>query len=367
MWNCQHLAGLLLAAWGTLAQGQILIGQTTGVTGTVAATVRETGLGAKLYIDAVNANGGIAGEAITLVTLDDKFDPKLAAANTRTLIEERKVVAMFMSRGTPHTEAMLPLLEALGVPLVGPSTGAMVLHAPVRKFVFNVRATYQREAEKAIAHLASIGIEHIAILHVDDSFGQDGLQGAQKGLSGAHLAPVLVAKFDRNTPDFSAIAQALSKTPVQAVMVVGAGPAVAAGIRAIKATGNKPQFVTLSNNASEGFIQLLGADAEGVIVSQVFPKSMGVPMVREAARLAKAQQIDDLSPAMLEGFASAKVLVEALRRAGAKPTRERIQTALEGMQKFDLGGMEISYSSTSHTGLDFADLSIIGPTGKFRR
>lgn len=367
MLHTQHMAGLLLATLGFMAHGQILIGQTTGVTGAVAATVKETGIGAKLYLDAVNARGGIGGESIELITLDDKFDPKLAAANARTLIEEHKVVAMFMTRGTPHTEAIVPTLEQHGVPLVGPSTGAMVLHTPVRKFVFNVRATYQREAEKAITHLTSIGIQHIAILHVDDSFGLDGLEGAQRGLSNARLSAVLVAKFERNTLDFAAIAQSLAKTPAQAVMIIGTGPAVAAGIRAIKAAGSKPQFVTLSNNASGGFIQLLGADAAGVIVSQVLPKSLNVPLVREATRLAKAQHIDELSPAMLEGFASAKVLVEALRRAGNKPTRERIQVTLEGMQKFDLGGMEISYSPSNHTGLDFADLAIIGTTGKFRR
>lgn len=367
MLHTQHLAGVLLVTLGCMAHGQILIGQTTGVTGAVAATVKETGIGAKLYLDAVNARGGIGGETIELLTLDDKFDPKQAAANARTLVEEHKVVAMFMTRGTPHTEAIVPTLEQHGVPLIGPSTGAMVLHTPVRKHVFNVRATYQREAEKAITHLASIGIQHMAILHVDDSFGQDGLEGAQRGLANAHLAPALVAKFDRNAPDFAVITQALAKTPTQAVMIIGTGPAVAAGIRAIKASGNKPQFVTLSNNASAGFIQLLGPDAAGVIVSQVLPKSLNVPLVREATRLAKARNIDDLSPAMLEGFASAKVLVEALRRSGPKPTRDRIQAALEGMHKFDLGGMEISYGPSNHTGLDFADLSIIGPTGKFRR
>ena len=46
---------------------------------------------------------------------------------------------------------------------------------------------------------------------------------------------------------------------------------------------------------------------------------------------------------------------------------QRIQAALEAMQRFDLGGMEINYSPSNHTGLDFADLAIIGPTGKFRR
>ena len=78
--------------------------------------------------------------------MDDKFDPKPAAENTRTLIEDKNVSALFLNRGPPHTEAILPLLDKHGVPLVGPSTGAMVLHQPVRKHVFNVRATYQREA-----------------------------------------------------------------------------------------------------------------------------------------------------------------------------------------------------------------------------
>ena len=85
------------------------------------------------------------------------------------------------------------------------------------------------------------------------------------------------------------------------------------------------------------------------------------------ALVTQAQALGDISPAVLEGFAAAKVLVEALRKAGAKPTRSSIQAALEGMRKFDIGGLEISDSATDHTGLDFADLSIISANGKFKR
>ena len=169
-------AALLLALLGTAAHAQILIGQSAGFSGPVAAGVKETTDGARLYLNAVNAKGGINGQKIELVSMDDKFDPKLAAENARVLIEEKEVVAMFLTRGTPHTEAMLPLLDKHGVSLVGPSTGAMVLHQPVKKHVFNVRATYQREAEKAITHLASVGVTRIALVHVDDSFGADGLE-----------------------------------------------------------------------------------------------------------------------------------------------------------------------------------------------
>ena len=135
------------------SQAQILIGQTAGFTGPAAVSVKEITQGANLYIDAVNAKGGVNGSKIELISLDDKLDIALAAENARLLIEQKNVVAMFLTRGTPHTEALIPLLDKYGVPLVGPSTGAMVLHQPVKKHVFNVRSTYQREAEKALAHL----------------------------------------------------------------------------------------------------------------------------------------------------------------------------------------------------------------------
>ena len=360
---------LLLTAFAPLGYAQILIGQTVGVTGAVAATVKEANAGAMLHLNAVNAAGGVDGQQIQLITLNDKFDTKLTISNAKTLIEDQRVLALFMTRGTPNTEGLFPLLDQYGVPLIGPSTGAMVLHRPVKRHVFNVRATYQREAEKAVAHLSSIGVKRIAIIHVDDSFGVDGLEGVQKGLATAKLKPVAILKFDRSKPDFSVIASAIFKADPQAVFVIGSGTAVVDGIKATKAAGSTAQFVTLSNNASAGFVKLLGEQSRGVIVTQVFPaeRAIAYPIVKEAQELAKAQGIAELSPAMIEGFASAKVLVEALRRASPNPTREKLQTALESLKKFNIGGLEVTFSPTDHTGLDFADLSIIGPDGKFKR
>lgn len=358
------LVGLGCCAASSMAQ--LVIGQTVGVTGTVAATVKESMLGASLELDAVNARGGILGEKIQLITLDDKFDTALTLANAKTLIEDRKVLALFMTRGTPHAQGILPLLNQHGVPLIGPSTGAMVFHNPVQPMVFNVRATYQREAAKAILHLASVGVQRIALIHVDDAFGSDALKGAQNGMTDAKLEPVLLAKFDRSKPDFSAIAPQVAQQQAQAVMLIGSGTAVVQGIKAIRSAGSSAQIVTLSNNASGGFVKLLGDQARGVIVTQVFPQSFSFTLVQQANRLAKARGIESVSPAMLEGFASAKVLVEALRRAGARPTREKLVDALNNL-RLDLGGMEVAYSPTDHTGLDFADLSIITADGHFRR
>jgi branched-chain amino acid transport system substrate-binding protein len=360
---------LIVAAFSFGAQAQLLIGQTAGFTGPVGAGVKETTDGAKLYIDAVNAKGGVNGQKIELISLDDKFDPKTAGENALKLIEEKEVLALFLTRGTPHTEALLPHLEKYGVPLVGPSTGAMVLHQPVKKHVFNVRATYQREAEKAVTHLNSMGITRIGIVYADDSFGADGVAGAQKGMVAAKLQPAVLEKFNRSKPDFAPIAPKVVASNAQAIIMVASGQAVVDGTKAFRAAGSGAQIVTLSNNASSGFIKSLGDNARGVIVTQVFPyeRSIAYGLVKEAQELSKAKGAGDISPAMLEGFAAAKVLVEGLRRAGAKPTREKIQAALEGIRKFDIGGLEVNYSTEDHTGLDFADLSIIGTDGKFRR
>ena len=365
----KSLAVLALAA-SVEARADIVIGQTAGFSGPVAAGVKETAAGARLYIDHVNAAGGINGEPITIVTMDDQFEPAAAAANARELITKKKVLALFLTRGTPHNQAILPLLSEYGVPLIAPSTGAMALHKPVNPWVFNVRASYQHEANRAIRHLSLVGLTHIGIVQVNDSFGTDAVKGALEAFTQVNGKPLFTETYDREKPDFTKIAAAVTAQNPQAILFLGSGSAVVNGVKAIRATGSHAQIVTLSNNASDGFIKALGSDAAGTIVTQVFPyeRSLANPMVKQAREYAKAANGDDrVTPAMLEGFAGAKVLVEGLRRAGKQPTREKLREALETLRKYDIGGLEVSFSAASHSGLDYTDLSIIGTDGKFQR
>jgi branched-chain amino acid transport system substrate-binding protein len=361
------LASTLLFA-ASAVDAQILIGQTAGFTGPVADGVKEATDGAKLYIDAVNARGGVNGQQIELLSVDDKFSPAQSAKNARALAE-KGVVALFLSRGTPNTQAMLPVLAEFKLALVAPSTGAMIFHAPVNPYVFNVRSSYQREAERVVQHLAQVGVRRIAIVRADDSFAADAYLGAAKGFADANQKPVLDEKFDRFKPDFSKIAPKVKEADPQAILFICSGSTLGDGAKAFRAAGSNAQIVTLSNNASSGIIKQMGSNARGTIVSQVFPdeRSMSSSLVREAFQLALAKKVTQLSPAMIEGFAGAKVLVEGLRRAGPKPTRERVLAALNGLHKYDLGGMEVNYSPANHTGLDFVDLSIVREGGDFMR
>ena len=366
-WAALALMGSLSLSLPVLAQ--LRIGQPSGFTGTIAAGVKENTLGAQLYFDAVNARGGVLGQKVELISVDDQFDPKRTVELARKLIIEDRVLALFLNRGTPHSQALMPLLADYKIPLVGPSSGAMVLHSPVNPWIFNVRATYQREASEAIEHLARIGITRTAVLSTDDTFGADGAAGTQTGFAKVKQTPVLMEKFPREKPDFSSIAPKVAASNAQAVVIIASAGNTADAVAALRAAGSSAQVVTLSNNASDGFIKLLGPHARGVIVTQVFPyeRSIKFAMIREARDLAKAKGMDGVTPAMLEGFAAAKVLVEGLRRAGPQPTRQSLRDALEGMTRYDLGGISVSYSANNHSGLDFADISIINADGKYLR
>jgi branched-chain amino acid transport system substrate-binding protein len=365
--RCGLIAFALILSAQSL-NAQILIGQTAGFTGAVSAGVQETWAGAKLHINEVNAKGGLFGQKIEVIQKDDQFKPDLAAANAKTLIEDDKVIALFLSRGTPHTEAILPVIEKYGVPLIAPSTGAMLLQKPVKRLVFNVRASYQFEAEKSIEQLSAMALSKIAVIHVDDTFGKDALVGYQKGFEVLKLKPIFTANFDRTKPNFEAIVIQTKKLDPTAIVFAGSGTAVVEGIAALRKSGWQGMVSTLSNNASDGFIKLLGKNAAGVMVSQVFPNERLDldPLIREINRANSKNIGNYLSPAMVEGYAAAKVLVQGLRSAGPNPTREKLVKAMSNL-KVDMGLLKITYSDSSHAGVSFSELSIIGNDGKFKR
>jgi branched-chain amino acid transport system substrate-binding protein len=358
------------------AGAQIRIGQTTGLTGPVAAPVAEINIGAKLYLDFTNEEGGIGGQPIELVSLDDKNQVPIAAENAKKLIADPKVVTLFLTRGTPHAQALLPLLTEARIVLLAPSTGAVALHKPVHPYVFNVRATYQREAEHVTRHLGMGGLERVGICYVDDPFGADALQGALKVFKDASKVPAFNQALDKFKPDYSTCVNQTMATKPLGVLIIGTAVSVATGVKALRAAGSKVTVATLSNNAATGFVQALGDAAPGVIVSQVFPseRRLASPMIAEAARLAAAKNVKQLTPAMIEGFAAAKVLVIALKRAVKEKdgvTRASFKRALEGFNRVDIGGgvggTELSYSGADHSGLDYVDLSFIADDGSFRR
>ncbi len=351
-----------------ITPNSILIGQTGVFSGPVAEPALQYRAGAQIYFDMVNARGGVHGRKIKLLSYDDKFDPKLAAENARKLLLEDKVFTLFGLIGTGATAASLPLINEHRIPVVGSLSGADGLRDAKLKLLFHTRASYSDETGKMVEQLKSTGVKSIAVVYQDDPFGKAGLKSAQgaferHGVKPAIEAPIDMGKLDALGPMVARVAQ----TQPGAIIMVTAGKASTAFIREYLKTGQRPQFFGVSVLSAKALLADLGQDAHGIVIAQVVPSpqrtSYGISKeFLEAARKADSK---DITYNSLEGYLTAKVFVEALRRAGKDLTREKLIAALESMNNFDLGGFVIDYSNGRRAGSSFVDLSIISKSGQF--
>ena len=353
-----------------MAQGvtadTILIGQSAALSGPAEQLGKEMKAGAEAYFDVVNKSGGINGRKIKLVSLDDGYEPEKAAANTRKLIEEEKVLALFGYVGTPTSNAALPIFTAAKIPFIGAFTGAQSLREPFNRYIFNVRASYYDETEQIVAHLVLQGITKIAVFYQNDAYGKAGLAGVEIAMKKRMLEIAATATVERNTTDVTAAVGKLAKSGTNAVIMISAYKSCAAFIRAMKLAGGLQQFWNVSFVGSKALSQELGDEGRGVQISQVvpFPWSDVNPIVRDYQKHIGARE--KYSFTSLEGYIAAKVLIEGLKRAGKKPTRESLVDGLASMGKTDLGGFTVTYTPTNHNGSSYVDLTIISRGGTFK-
>lgn len=370
----QKLAALVLVYSSCVAQAEngvtdreILIGQFAAISGPSAQLGLRMQLGMQAYFSAINAQGGVNGRAIKLVTRDDGYEPEKAAAAVKALIHEDRVFALAGSVGTPTGLAALPILSEEQVPLVGMFTGAQALREPFNRNVFHVRASYFDETERIVQHLTTLGIKKIAVFYQNDAYGKAGLEGVTRALGKRQLKSVSAATVERNTVDVAAAVETLVKSEPEAIVQIGAYKACAALIKQARAKGYGGQFFNVSFVGSRALADELGDAGQGVVISQVvpFPFAQGIPIVREyQLRMTEAGQ-KDFDFSSLEGYLTARVLVEGIRRAGKNLSRDALIAGLESMHDVNLGGFTITYGGKDHQGSNFTDLTIIGRGGKF--
>ena len=354
-----------VSAQGVTA-GTILIGQSAALSGPAEELGKEMRSGALAYFDVVNKGGGVNGRLINLISLDDGYEPEKAAANTRKLINEDKVLALFGYVGTPTSNAALPIFTEAKIPFVGAFTGAQSLREPFNRYIFNVRASYFDETEQIVAHLVLQGITKIAVFYQNDAYGKAGLAGVERAMKSRKLDIAATATVERNTIDVAAAVGTLSKSKTEAIIMIGAYKSCAAFIKAMKLAGALQQFWNVSFVGSKALSNALGDEGRGVQISQVtpFPWTDATPIAREYQK--RIGGPEKYSFTSLEGYIAAKVLVEGLKRAGKNPTRESLVDGMASMGKIDLGGFTVNYTPTNHNGSNYVDLTIISSGGKFR-
>ena len=373
----------VLAAWSACAAAQaptakgsegvsstvIKLGQTADLSGSRAANTKEFNAGALAYFDAVNRGGGVSGRKIELVSLDDAYKVERSVANAKALVEEHKVFAIFATVGTENFRAVEAYTTPAKIPFFAPSTGAEVLRAPLKRYVFPVRAGYHAEMEKIIQHLSTIGITRIALVYDDDSFGKDILVGVERSLAKRSLKLADAASFDREGKQIGAVAKKIAAGAPQAIIVGTAGKTALQFVKEMQALGTQTTFYMNSGVNIASLTGELKEAARGIAIVQLMPAvtDAGAVIALEYKKAAEGRAGTPLTPKGLEGYVSAKIFVEALRRAGKDLSSETFVRAMEGMQNYDLGGIIVSYSPTDHAGLTFVDLAVVSQSGKLLR
>jgi branched-chain amino acid transport system substrate-binding protein len=351
------------------AQGdRIVLGQSAPFTGPAAQLGIQFHQGAKLYFDQVNAEGGVARRNIELVKLDDGYEPDRCVENTHKLLANDSF-ALFGYIGTPTSVVALPLATAARVPFFGPFTGAMALRQPFNRYAFHVRASYNDETGLIVKQLTTLELKKIAVFYQNDAYGKAGLDGVTLALAKLNLKPVALATVERNSLDVANAVRTLTAARPDAIVQIGAYKACAAFIRAARKAGYGGTFYNVSFVGTQALADELGKEGAGVVVSQVVPSPYNAagPLAREFIQAIKQGGSDyQANFSSMEGYLAAKVIVDGLRRAGSRPTRESLISGLESIGNQSYGGFLVSFSPTNHVASSFVELSMLTGDGRVR-
>jgi len=356
-------AGLVVAA-------DVVIGQVVPLSGVVASTGQQLTVGAKIYFDHINATGGVHGQKITLRVMDDGYKGEETVRLAKELLEQPEVLALFGFAGTANIGRLLEnkMLEQSGVALVAPYTGGESLRKPFNPWIFHVRAGLSEEAEHLVQHVSTLGMKRIAVMYQDDTFGRAGLAAVEAAMGKRGLKVLSAASYERNTDKVEDAVARLRVADAQAMIMFSPSKPAAAFIKGYREAGGGAQLYNVSVVDPGEVIKIAGLkNAHGFGISQVvpYPYLANMPVTREyQALLSKYAADQQVTYASFEAFLGAKVLVEALRRAGPNPTRSRVVKALESLGTLDLGGFSISYGANNRIGSRFVEVTVIGSTGK---
>ena len=349
---------------------EVIFGQSAAFTGAARFLGTRMRLGIEAAFHEVNQSGGVHGRHLALETLDDAYEPNYASDNTKLLIENRKVFALIGAVGTPTSRLAAPLAHEAGVPFIAPFTGAQFLRDPMLDNVLNLRASYYQETEEMVARLTEdSGVTRVGVLYQNDSYGQNGLDGTMLALERRGLKPVASGHYERNTRAVKSAVDRILEADPEAIIMIGSYAPVARTVELARREAD-PTLMVVSFVGSRALADALGAEGEGVYVTQVVPHpdDAGNPVVAKYhAALADYDARAKPGFVSLEGYLAGRLAIAGLEMCGRELSQKCFIKALHTAEPIDIDGIRLKFGPRDNQGSDAVFLTVMGADGEYRQ
>ena len=366
----------LVAATPAHAQ-DLLIGQVSSQTSPVTG-INAKGLyaGFNVYLEHVNSQGGVNGRKVRLVNKDDGVQTPKMLELTREFAADKNVVALaaYQNSGGMAALAKENTVAELGFAMIAPFQGDKAIVGAPNWYPF--RSGYPDEVAAMVKEAAFQQKKRVAIVYQSATFGPTIAKLAKELAVKQNVNIVLEIMIesvqnDKIDDSVKEAGVAIAKANPDAILLLMGGRAAPATVKTIKESpAQDAQIYAMSILPALEAFKAAGEKARGIVITQAvpYPFSATIPVVSQYQKLMKQYAPNEaLSFTSLEGFIAAKITVEAIKRAGPNPTRDKVLKALNNMGQLDLGGIYVDYSPKGRDGWGGVDLTIIGPNGKLLR
>jgi branched-chain amino acid transport system substrate-binding protein len=341
------------------ASAQIKIGAVLSVTGPASFLGDPEKRTLEIYVDEINAKGGVNGQKLQLVVYDDGGNADNARTFATRLVEEDRIIAMVGGSTTGSTMAMIPVFEDAKIPFIS-LAGAIQIIQPVRPWVFKTPHTDRMACEKIFADLKTRKLTTIGLLSGTDAFGKSMRDQCVAVAGNAGIAIAIEESYGPRDSDMTPqLTNIRNKAGVLAVVNAGFGQGPAIVTRNYRQLGIALPLYQSHGVASKQFIELAGPAAEGVrlpaaallIADKLSDNDPQKPVVVNYSRTYQQKTGQAVSTFGGHAYDGLMILVEAMQRAKSADTA-KVRDEIERTKGYVGTGGIVNMSPTDHMGLD---------------
>ena len=314
--------------------------------------------GTKAYFDYINGQGGVYGRKITYTILDDGYDPARGLTNVKNLVLNKGVFGLIDDLGTANNKAALPFITQQQVPLVYPATGSSLMSHPFQKYLFAMQVSYTIEGKVLTDYaVKTLHAKKIGVFYQNDDFGQEGLNAVTARAKTDGAAVVDSESYELTDADLSAQVLKLKQAGVDTVIMFAIPTPAITFMSTAPKVGLTAKLLSSDTALDPAIVKAAGPAAEGVYFDAYADlptaNTPGAKLYRQVVQKYGDPTTTPLNSTFTAtGVLSGEVFVEGLKRAGKNLTREGFIKALETFRNYRPAGSNITYTSTSHAGIE---------------